>query len=250
MNQRAPSFEAICHTFTKAGDAPQDKECIPSETLCAAVAGELGPEQMQAVILHCSECPACAEDWRLTRAFADTCKPALAPLLQEGAMPGSPDSTVISFDFHRRNRNATYEMHREGNKRQARPWRLLAVASSFATIGWYSVSQINGEEESYADEITVRGDSPNGPVAEIGYRFDGQRFVWPDFSPGARYRISIYLDGFKEAILTDKLSTCTWEPDKAALELLAQEPKVWRVQAITPEGILRDSPPQPFRGAP
>lgn len=245
MSLRAPSFEKIRRSFANAGHMPQDQDCVPSETLCAAAAGELTSAQMEALVLHCSVCPACAEDWRIAQAFAEASKPKVESLPQQELSSDVAESNVIAFGFRHSARKAKYEMHGGTRNVRLRSWRSLAIAASFVAIGWYGSSKLDWPIRSDFDEVTIRGKS----VAESGYDFDGSRFGWPDFAPGSRYSVLVYLEGFKEATLAENLKETSWVADSAARELFLQEPKVWRVKAMTPEGLLRVSPPQPFRAA-
>lgn len=243
MSLRAPSFEKICGSFVDAGHGPQDQDCIPSQTLCAAAAGELTPEQMEALVLHCSLCPACAEDWRIARAFTSASRPVFDSPPQEESSSGEVDSNLLSFGLYRRARKTKYEMHGGSQMPSQSSWRSLAIAASFVAIGWYGSSKLDWPEGGAHDETTIRGTL----VAESGYEFDGQHFRWPDFAPGSRYSVLVYLDGFKETVLAENLKDTSWTADTSANKVFARKPKVWRVKAMSPEGILRVSPPQPFR---
>ena len=68
------------------GQAPEPEACPPSDTIWLAVRGELPPDELRAIVDHIATCPACAEDWRIAKAFEEEAQVA-APAVPTTARP-------------------------------------------------------------------------------------------------------------------------------------------------------------------
>jgi hypothetical protein len=87
LSEPEPDLAALRRAFAAIPPvAPAPESCPSSESILAAVRGELPPAELRDLIAHLATCPACAEDWRLAAALEH-------PMTEDPAAEASPETT-------------------------------------------------------------------------------------------------------------------------------------------------------------
>ncbi len=196
--------------------AAADDACPSSETLRAAVQGQLPAAAVEEIVSHTARCAACAEDWRISlgfvRAMADS-------------EPAHPPAKVVAFP--------------------ARRWLApLAAAAAILLAVLVFRPQPSPEPPIYRDQNTkpaIRSLIPE----QTSLRRDDCVLRWAcdDAGPGTRYEVQVTTADVFEMVAHVR------DLDRAELRLSSEQlarvspggPLLWWVRATTADGTMRQS---------
>ena len=213
-------------TFQGLGGSPSRGDCPSAEQLWQAVAGELEPEAFRRIVDHTAECPACAEDFRLTRAMVEQSESSQ----DQGTNRSS--GTVLSFD-------RSSSIGRPSTLRpSSRRWAsglAIAAALILVVLNWRSQAPI----ETPGDPIYR-----SAPSAELLSELDEgaalprdqARLNWSG-PEGARYDVVVTTDDLELVFEARGLSQSELTiPANRLADLADGTVLVWQVDAVLEGG--------------
>jgi len=210
MSEVDPSLEELRRRFASlSADAVPGESCPPAEAIWEAVRGEAPPAKIESVVAHTAGCPACAETWRIGRAF-----------VAEGPAAAS-----------------------EPIPRRARPWAALALAAALVVVAGIAVQRwLRGPEP-----IVTRSGEESGirsfiPETAVLHR-QSCRLRWSEAGPEARYIVRVGAEDLTTIATSASLDKHEYVVPEKSLEKLAPGATiVWRVEASLPDGRKAASP--------
>src|SRR5262245_30902984 len=206
-----PSLEELRARFAAlAANAVPGDSCPPAESIWEALRGGASPSETESVVAHMAECSACAESWRLGRAFA-----------------GAPSPVVVEL-----------------RPRGARWWGALGLAAAAVVV----VAGLAIERGMRAPEpIVMRAGEESSirslvPETETLSRHDC-RLRWSDAGSGARYIVRVGAEDLSIIATSNSLESPEYVvPEKSLEKVPSGATILWRVEASLPDGRKLASP--------
>ncbi len=183
--------------------------CPPAEAIWEAVRGQAPPAEIESVVAHTAGCPACAEAWRLGRAFA-------------GAGSAAESEPL---------------------PRRALRWTTLALAASLVVVAGIAVQRtLRGPEPIVTrsgEESGIRTFIPE----TVALQRKSCRLRWSQAGPGARYIVRVGAEDLTTIATSASLDKPEYiVPEKSLEKLPSSATIVWRVEASLPDGRKLASP--------
>lgn len=208
------SRDAWLAALRSRGDNARPREDCPApESIWKAARLELPLDERVAIIDHVSECPVCAESWRLAAALGARHDAAAAPRRQRFLLPSN-----------------------------VKTWSLAAAAALVLAVGVTFMLRSSGP----VVDPTTR--TPDGEVLQPAIQDgaslprDDFRLRWNAGPAGSRYDVVVAKpDLFVLVEARDLDSTEYRVPPEALAALPAGTPLLWRVVAHTPDGTTLSS---------
>jgi hypothetical protein len=200
-----------------AGDPPAATAgpCPEPETIYRAVAGELPPRELRAVVEHSAACPQCAEAWRLAKAFEEEAATEVAEPRERSAAARSRSHLRLM------------------------PLAATLVVALLAAGVWFTVGQ------GPAPAPIVRGAGDGRGIVSLlpeGEPLDRAEPVlrWAtaegDAPMGTTYDVVVTADLRQVAEAGDLTEPTFRIPDEALSGLPSGTELQWQVEAVTPAG--------------
>ncbi len=206
------------------GSAPRG-DCPSAEQLWQAVAGELEPEVFRRIVEHTADCPACAEDFRLTRAMVD----------QSGASKKRAEPSVGEVVPFARQAATRTSSTRTSSTRRWASGLAIAAALILVVLNWRTQAPV----ETPTDPI-YRSASTEELVSELAdgavLPRDQARLLWSG-PEGARYHLVVTTEELEPVFESRNLSRSEVTIPADQLAGLADGTVlIWQVEAVLEGG--------------
>lgn len=194
--------------FAAKADPPDPASCPAPDQIWSAVRGELPPAELREVLDHVAACPACAEDWRLARAFDEESAKSPASGTAASVFPLRP-SPFARF----------------------KPYLAAAAAVALVVVGVQTLKptapQVRGGNESAIQSLLPEGEP-----------LPADRTLRWQAAPGAiAYNVTVSTENLETLDSAQDLETPEHQIPAAALQGLRSRTKLlWMVEAKGREG--------------
>lgn len=196
--------DRLCEAFAALGErAPKGNRCPAPEEIWEASTGKTNETMAYRVIEHTSDCPACAEEWRLARGVATLTETQTGIFAshQLAKWVGAAAAILLLV-------TAIYVLEQPGSD---------AMRTSPPNV----ISSVIDGEELSRDQCVLR---------------------WSSGPAGTRYRLRVLTDDAVEVASADGLTANSYRIASDALRMVEPGGQIlWRVQARFPDGRRTES---------